>query len=307
MFNKKSRSQLLKPYKKYYELLLMLIPGFVVLLMFNYIPMGGIVIAFKNYRIMDGILKSPWVGFKYFNDLFSGTDFMRILRNTVGISFARLLFGFPAPIILALLLNEMRSITYKRITQTLLYLPHFFSWVVLGGMIIMIFSVSGPFNILLGYLGVGKPLTFFSDNMLFLVLLIGTAVWQGLGWGTVVFMAALSGVDSTLYEAAYIDGAGRLKQVWHISIPSIMPTVVTVLIMNLGHVLNAGFDQIYNMYNPTVYEVAEVLDTYVFRRLQEGAFSYGTAVGLFKSVVGLIFVLGTNYISKKINEDVGIL
>ena len=197
----------------------------------------------------------------------------------------------------------MRGKVYKRIVQTLTYLPHFFSWVVLGGILKMVFATVGPINMVLQNLGLNEPIPFFGNNTAFLCLIVGTAVWQGLGWGAIIYMAALSGVDESLYEAAYIDGASRWKQVWHISLPTIMGTVTTVFIMNLGQVLNAGFDQIYNMYNVMVYESSDILDTYSLRLLQDGRYEIGTALGLFKSLVGMAFVLGSNWIVKVLSHD----
>ena len=302
------KHSLLRQYKKHYELVLMLLPGLLALFLFNYLPMTGILIAFKDYKMLKGILGSEWVGLKYFQQMFSGSDFFLILKNTLVISFLKLLFGFPGPIILALMLNEMRSKTYKKVVQTLTYLPHFFSWVVLGGIFIMVFSVTGPFNVVLQKLGVQEPLVFFGDAGLFRTMIVGTAVWQGLGWGAIVYIAALSGIDESLYEAAYMDGASRWKQVLHISIPCLLPTISTVLLLNLAQVLNAGFDQIYNMYNPTVYEVADILDTYVLRKLRDAKYGIGTAAGLFKSAVSLLFVLGANWLTKKLSHDeLGIL
>lgn len=292
--------------RRSYPLLIMLIPGFIALLLFNYKPMYGLLIAFKDYKIKLGVLGSPWAaqgGMEHFIRMFSGDDFAKVLGNTIVISLLRLVFGWPSPIILALLLNEMRNKVYKRIVQTVSYLPHFFSWVVLGGIFKMLFAAVGPINTALVSLGLNEPIPFFTNGSTFVVLVLITAVWQGLGWGAIIYMAALSGVDESLYEAAYIDGASRWKQVWHISIPSIMGTITTVFIMNLGTVLNAGFDQIYNMYNVMVYEASDILDTYSLRMLQDGRYEIGTALGLFKSLVGLVFVLGSNWIVKVISDD----
>lgn len=302
------KESLIKQYIKHYPLVLMLLPGLIALILFNYLPIYGVTIAFKDFKLLEGITGSDWEGFKHFIKLFSGNDFPRILRNTVVISFLKLLFGIPAPIILALLLNEVKCTGYKKVIQTFTYLPHFFSWVVLAGIITMVFSSSGPVNTVLQTLGMNKPLEFFSDNKLFVGMIVFTAVWQGVGWGTIIYMAALSGVDESMYEAAVIDGAGRWKQALYISIPSILPTITTVFILNLGSVLNAGFDQVYNMYNPTVYEVADIIDTYVLRLLQKMDYGVGTAADLFKSVVGLMFVLGGNWLTKKLSDDeMGIL
>lgn len=300
------KTSLFKEFKRNYALLIMLIPGVIALLLFAYKPMYGLLIAFKDYKFKLGIWGSDWAaqhGMEHFIRMFSGGDFIKVLRNTIVISFLKLICGFPAPIILALLLNEMRGKVYKRIIQTLTYLPHFFSWVVLGGILKMVFATVGPINMVLQNLGLSEPVSFFGNNTTFLWLIVGTAVWQGLGWGAIIYMAALSGVDESLYEAAYIDGASRWKQVWHISLPTIMGTVTTVFIMNLGQVLNAGFDQIYNMYNVMVYESSDILDTYSLRLLQDGRYEIGTALGLFKSLVGLVFVLGSNWIVKVLSHD----
>lgn len=291
-------------------LLLMILPGFVALLLFHYKPIYGLLIAFKNYKFKLGVFGSPWAanhGFEHFIRLFGGNEFASVLGNTVWISLLRIVFGWPSPIILALLLNEIRCGWFKKLTQTLSYIPHFFSWVVLAGIFKMMFSTVGPFNSIITSLGFNS-IPFFSNNTAFLVLTIATAVWQGLGSGAIVYIAALAGVDESLYEAAYIDGAGRMKQVFHITLPSIMGTITTVWIMGLAGVLNAGFDQIYNMYNYTVYEVADILDTYSLRLLTDGRYELGSALGFFKSLVGLVFVLGANWFIGKISAgDYGIL
>ncbi len=291
-------------------LLIMILPGFVALLLFHYKPIYGLLIAFKNYKFKLGVLGSPWAannGFEHFIRLFGGNEFASVLGNTVWISLLRILFGWPAPIALALMLNEIRCGWFKKLTQTLTYIPHFFSWVVLAGIFKMMFSTVGPFNSIITSLGF-DAIPFFSNNTAFLVLTITTAVWQGLGSGAIVYIAALAGVDESLYEAAYIDGASRWKQVFHITLPSIMGTITTVWIMGLASVLNAGFDQIYNMYNYTVYEVADILDTYSLRLLTDGRYELGSALGFFKSLVGLVFVLGSNWFIGKISKgDYGIL
>lgn len=286
-------------------LLLMLLPGFVALLLFHYKPIYGLLIAFKDYKFKLGVLGSPWAdnyGFAHFIRLFGGNEFASVLGNTIWISLLRMVFGWPSPIILALLLNEIRCGWFKKLTQTLSYVPHFFSWVVLAGIFKMMFSTVGPFNSILGSFGI-DPIPFFTNNTAFLVLLISTAVWVALGSSAIVYIAALAGVDESLYEAAYIDGASRWKQVFHITIPSIMGTITTVTIMNLANVLNAGFDQVYNMYNYSVYEVADILDTYSLRLLASGSYELGATLSFFKSFVGMFFVLGSNWFIKKISKD----
>ena len=249
-------------YIKNWEVVMFMIPGLILLLIFAYGPMFGLLIAFKDYKMALGVFESEWVGLEHFGRLFTGNDFLKVLKNTVTISFLKLIVGFPLPIILALMLNEMRNATYKKIVQTFSYLPHFFSWVVMGGIVMMLFSNGGPVNDILMKLGADKPVSFFGDSFWFIILLLITSVWQGVGWSSIVYISALSAVDQSLYEAATIDGAGRWKQTLHISIPAILPTIVTVLILNMGHILNGGFDQIFNLYNPAVYETADILDTY---------------------------------------------
>lgn len=288
------KESLLKSYKKHYPLVLMLLPGIIALILFCYVPMFGILIAFKDYKFMKGILGSDWVGLQHFIELFSQQNFGRVIYNTVYISFFKLIFGFPTPIILALLLNELRAQKYKNFIQTCTYLPHFFSWVVLAGIFKMVFSNVGPVNTIADMLGISAKLDFFGSGGLFRGLVIGSAVWQGAGWGAIIYLAALSGVDESLYEAAYIDGASRWKQTWNISIPCIVPTIITVFILNLGNILNAGYDQIYNMYNPTVYEVSDIVDTYVMRALKSMDYGVGTAAELFKSVISFAMVMLSN-------------
>jgi len=300
------KKSLFTEFKMSYGLLLMLIPGFIALTMFAYKPMYGILIAFKEYKFKLGIIGSPWAdnyGFAHFIRMFTGGDFIKVLKNTVSISFLKLLLGEPFTVALALCLNEMRSKYYKRILQTLTYLPHFLSWVILGGILKMLFSDLGPINGLLQNLGLSQPISFFGHNGWFRGLIVGSALWQGIGWGAIIYMAALSGIDESLYEAAYIDGASRWKQTLYITIPSIMGTITTVYIMNLGTVLNAGFDQIYNLYNPMVYDSADIIDTYSLRLLQDGRYEVGAALGLFKSLVCLVFILGSNYVVKLISKD----
>ena len=303
---KLGKPSLFKEIKKNYPFLLMLLPGVVILLLFCYKPMYGLLIAFKDYKFKLGVWGSPWAGsngMEHFIRMFKNDNFSNALSNTVIISFLKLLLGTPGPIIFALLLNELRGKVYKRTVQTFTYLPYFFSWVVLGGIFKMLFSATGPVNSVLLSMGVGEPIPFFGSNSHFLWLIVLTDVWHGLGWGAIVYIAALSGVDESLYEAAYIDGAGKFKQVIHITLPCIMGTITTVFIMNLGNVLNAGFDQIYNMYNAMVYESSDILDTYALRLLQDGRYEVGTALGLFKSLIGMMFVLGANKLVKVISKD----
>lgn len=303
-----------KTFKKQFvsnlPLLCMILPGFLALLIFHYKPIYGLLIAFQDYKPRAGVLGSPMAdnfGMENFITLFSNYKFVPVLLNTVKLSFLHLFCGFPVPIILALLLNEIRCGWFKKITQTLTYMPTFFSWVVMGGIFKMIFSTVGPVNMLIQSLG-GPAIGFFTSSTAFVVLLILTNIWRMMGSSAIIFIAALAGVDESLYEAAYIDGASKFKQVIYITIPSIMATITTVFIMNLGGILNAGFDQIFNMYNYSVYDVADIIDTYSYTLLKRSEWELGTALGFFKSVVGLIFVLASNWFIKKIsNDEFGIL
>lgn len=290
------------------ELLLFVLPGLAALIIFNYLPMGGLLIAFKDYKIRAGIFASEWVGLENFASVFSNMEFPRVLRNTVVISFLKLVTSFPAPIILALLINELKCKAFKKTVQTISYLPYFMSWVVLGGIVTMMFSTEGPVNFILKAFGMKESIIFFGDEFWFMVMLLITNIIQGVGWSSIIYLAAICSVDESVIEAAVVDGAGRLRQVIHVILPAILPTIVTVFILNLGSVLNAGFDQIYNLYNPTLYNIADIIDTYNLRQLQEMNYAEGTAVGLFKSVVGMIFVMGANFITNKITDkEMGIM
>ncbi|GIP15965.1 protein LplB [Paenibacillus montaniterrae] len=292
-------------YKKSKYLFLMLVPTLVWYVIFHYGPLYGVQLAFKEFSPMKGIWGSPWVGLEHFKFLFfQSPDFLRIFRNTVLISLYNIVFGFPAPIILALLLNELRFKFFKRIAQSISYIPHFFSWVVLAGIITVMLSPSeGPVNYILKMLGM-EPIYFLADTQYFRSTLVATGIWKEIGWGTIIYLAALSGVDPTLYEAAKIDGASRPKQTWYITLPSILPVITIMFILSLGGILNAGFDQIFNLYNPAVYEVADIIDTYVYRAGILGAqFGLTTAVGLFKNIIGITLVLTTNYIVKKLGQE----
>lgn len=289
------------PYRQHRGKLLMLAIPFAFVIVFSYIPMAGVVIAFKDFRMSAGIIASPWNGVDNFHRLFLGQDFLLALRNTLTISLLKLGFGFFAPILLALLLNEVRLNGYKRGIQTLTYLPHFISWVVLSGIFLMLFGIDGPINTLLKHLG-GKAIPFLTEDVWFVVLVVATAVWQSVGYGSIIYLAALSGIDPTLYEAAVVDGAGRWKQTLHITLPSLFPTIITLFILSLGGVLNAGFDQIFNLYSVPVYDVGDILDTYVLRRLISLDYGLATAAGVFKSVVGMALIIGANALAKRLSK-----
>lgn len=294
-----------KEYKKCRYLFLLLTPVLIWYAVFAYSPLYGIQLAFKDFRIMDGIWGSPWAGLKHFKFLFlQSPDFFKILGNTLVISIYHIIFGFPAPIILALMINEIRSSKFKKIAQSLTYLPHFFSWVILGGILITLLSPStGVVNYLITLVGF-EPVYFLGDPNYFRFTLVTSAIWKEVGWGTIIYLAALTGISPELYEAAVMDGANRWKQTLRITLPSILPVIVLMLILRMGGILDAGFDQILNLYSPATYEVADILDTYVYRvGLQNFQFSLTTAVGLFKNVIAFMLVLFTNYISKKLGQD----
>jgi putative aldouronate transport system permease protein len=283
------------------QLLLMLVPGVAYFLIFHYLPMYGLTIAFKDFRMDLGILGSPWVGLETFERLFSSRDFLQALRNTVVISLLHLGFGFFAPIILALLLHEVRMRTFVRTVQTMTYLPHFFSWVILGGIVIMFLSYEGPVNMLLRMSGL-EPVQFLTNDLWFLATLVMTGIWQSAGFGSVIYLAALSGISPSLYEAALVDGASRWQQMWHITLPALRPTIIVLFILSLGNFLNAGFDQIYNLYNPLVYNVGDIIDTYVLRRLQTMDYSLATAAGFFKAVVGFLLIVMANTVARRLSD-----
>ncbi len=297
-----ARKQSFWPYlKQNYWLYIFLIPGLLFLIIFKYIPMGGIVIAFQDYKVTRGFLGSDWVGLEHFRYLFQSTDFYRVFRNSILISIYRLVWGFPVPILLALMLNEMRSQGYKRTMQTILYLPHFISWVVVVGMVTNLLSPStGIINILIEAMG-GEPVSFLTSPKYFRSILVITDIWKGAGWGTIVYMAAMAGIDPSYYEAAIIDGATRFQRIWYITLPCIASTIVVMLIMRTGSILNNGFEQVYLMQNALVSEVAEIFETYTYQvGLKEGRYSFASAVGIFQSVVGCILLFITNFTAKKI-------
>jgi len=297
------RAERAKLTKRMALLYVFLVVPVVVLFIFHYIPIYGIVIAFKDFKINKGILRSPWNNFEHFRMLFANMYFGRIMRNTLLISAYRIIFEFPAPIILALLLNEIGSMAVKRTIQTVSYLPHFMSWVVLSGIIVEVLS---PQRGIVGYvyrlLGRDAPNLLMSTR-LFRPLLIMTAVWKEVGWGTVIYLAAISSVNPELYESASIDGANRLRKAMAITLPSIIPVITILFILRIGSILNAGFDQIFNLANPIVYEVGDIIDTYSYRvGLIELRYEFSTAVGLFKNAIGIILLLLTNLIVKSYSD-----
>ena len=290
--------------RKYWLLYLMLLPGVAYFLIFRYGPMYGIVIAFKDYRVLEGIVASPWVGFKHFQALFTGPYFGRIMKNTLTISLLKLVVGFPPPIILALMLNEVRFSRLKRIIQTVSYLPHFLSWIIISGILFAFLAPSGGLiNEWMKAAG-GQPIPFMTHKTWFLVVLVVSEIWKEAGWGAIIYLAALSGISPDLYEAATMDGANRLQQMRHISLPGIASVIILMLILRMGYMLDAGFEQIYILYTPQVYQVADIIDTWVFRNgIEQFRFSLATAAGVFKSAVGIALLLTANKLAKQWAEQ----
>ncbi len=270
---------------------LMLLLPMIFVFIYSYIPMAGIVIGFMDYKPALGFSGSRFIGLEHFRTLFRNPQFSRALWNTVIIALWKIVFGLLVPIVFALLLNEIRNTLYKRVAQTVVYLPHFISWVLMSGIIIDFLSSSGTMNHILGRFGIG-PILFLVDNKWFKPILIITDIWKSFGWGTIIYMAALTGIDMNLYEAAAIDGAGRWKQTLHVTLPGILSTVVLQMTLSLGNVLNAGFDQVYNLLSPVTLESGDILDTLIYRLGMENAnFGLSTAAGLFKSMVGAVFIV----------------
>jgi len=282
---------------------LLVLPTIIYFFIFHYIPIYGIVIAFQDYSPGSGFLGSPWVGLEHFRDFFNSIYFPRLLRNTFLISFYSLIFGFPMPIIFALMLNEVRNRTFKKVVQSVSYFPNFVSIVIVVGLMnIFLSPVNGLVNLLLQKLG-HQPIYFLQETRWFRFLYVSSGVWQSFGWGSILYLAALSGVSPELYESAIVDGANRFQQAIYISIPSLMPTIILLLILNIGNLLNVGFEKIILMYTPRTYEVADVISSYVYRRgLLEGEFSFGAAVGLFNNMVNFILLLIANYIARRVTE-----
>jgi len=292
--------------KEHYLLYLMLVPGLFFLIVYKFFPLYGLTIAFKDYSIfagtnpIDAIAKSEWVGFEHFERLFSSSQFVKVLLNTLIINGYKILFLFPIPIICAIMLNEIRHVAYKKLCQTSIYVPYFFSWVIVFGIFYSLLGTYGIVNNALAALG-RERISFFSDTSVFRGLLVFTEGWKETGWNTVIYLAAITAIDPTLYEAARVDGAGKLRQIWHITLPGLAPTIVLMLILKVGYILETGFEQILVFYNATVYDVADVIQTYVYRMgLGQADFSLGTALGLFNSVVAFILIVGANTVCKKL-------
>ena len=287
---------------KYKERYLLLLPAIVLFIVFRYVPMAGIVLAWKRFTVAGGLFGSPWAGWRYFEQLFQAPDFLRVLRNTLFINgVLRMMIAFPMPILFALLLNEMRVLGVKRVVQSISYLPHFLSWVVVASLIRPLLASNGPANLLLGTLGFDTPILFLQQPAWFLVIITVSDIWKAIGWGSIIYLAAISGIDPTLYESADMDGAGRLQKMRYITLPSIAFIIVVMFLLQLGNVLELGFDQIFNLYNPLVYNVGDIIGTYVYRiGIQDFRYSFATAVGLFQNVVGLVALVGANWFIKRL-------
>ena len=279
---------------------LLLLPGVLYFILFKYVPMFGLVLAFKDYSPFRGIWDSPWVGMEHFRTIFSDGEVLQVIRNTLYISFLQIAFAFPIPIVLALMLNEVRHSVYKRTIQSIVYLPHFLSWVIVVGMVTLFLRSEGLLNRALVSTFDMDPIPFLTHPNWFAPLIVLEVIWKEAGWGTVIFLAALAGIDPQLHEAAVLDGASRMQRIRDIILPGLKPVIVILLILRLGNVLDTGFEQIFLMLNPFTMEVGNVLDTFVFfRGIQQGDYSFATAVGLFKGLVGLVLVVGANRLAKR--------
>lgn len=287
----------------------MLLPGLIYITIFKYVPMYGITIAFKNFSIFKGFEGSPWVGLEIFEKLFSRSAFLRALENNVIISIQKLIFGFPTPIILSLMINELRRPLLKKGIQTSIILPNFISWIVINGLLYAVFSTrSGALAGVLRGFGVTQIPDILADKEHFRLVILFSYLWRSGGYGTIIYLSAIAGIDQSLYEAAEIDGAGRWQQMWHITLASLAPTIVVLLIFRVGEMMYAGFDQIFAMQNYLTVSVCEIIDTYVYKLgMESRKFSEATAAGLFQSAIGLVLVLTTNFVAKKIDPESGIM
>lgn len=298
----KEKQGILHQYWKHKELFLLLLPVIAYFVVFHYVPMYGVLIAFEDFLPRSGILGSEWVGLQNFQKMFSGLYFWPVFRNTLIISFLKLIVGFPMPIILALLLNEVSCGWFKKSVQTITYLPHFIGWVVLAGIVQQVLSPStGVLNYVITALG-GEPIFFMGSTKWFRPVVVLSSIWRNCGWDSIIYLAATSGIDPTMYEAANLDGATRFQKIWYVTLPGLIPTITIMLIFALGGVMNDDFDQLYNMLNAKVLSVGDVISTYTYRvGLQQMNYSYATAVGLFKNVIALLLVSLSNLFSKKIS------
>lgn len=298
--NKRRKTWILM--KRHKDIYLMLLPVILFYILFHYVPMGGLVIAFQNYKPRKGLLGSDWVGLQNFEKFLTGMYAGRVIKNTLGINFLQLLFGFPAPIILALLINEMNDNCYKKSIQTVSYMPHFISLVVVCGMIRDFSMTDGLFNEILSLFGVER-MNLLSSNKTYRSVYVLSGIWKNIGWGSIVYLSALSSVDASLHEAAALDGAGKLRRIWHVNLPAIVPIIIIQLIMRLGNMMSEGHEKTLLLYSSVVYESADLISSYVYRYgLEKMQYSYGAAVDVFNSIVNLIFLVSANRISAKVTE-----
>ncbi len=298
--------RLVRHFREFWPYYAMILPGLVFLVLIKYVPMAGSVIAFQNFSLRKGIAGSPWAGLEHFRKLLDYDDFHRVFRNTLVLGALKTILIFPVPILLALMLNEVRNALAKKSIQTVITIPHFISWVIVGGLTFDVLGAGGLLNQIRGAVGLETILP-MQKSAWFRPVYVFTSIWKESGWGTVVYLAAISGIDPGLYESASIDGASRLQKMFRITFPMILPTAVTLFLINIGSFLDLGFDQVFNLYTPMTYDVADIFDTYVYRSgIQQGKYSFSTAVGLFQSVIGLILVVIFNRLSRKVSEDGGL-
>ena len=303
----KRRGELIRQLKRHWPLYVMMLPGLAYLFINNYLPLAGLQLAFKKFTYRRGITGSEWIGWKNFQDLFRNQQFTRTIGNTIAISLGRLFFTFFIPIIVAVLLNEIRCSAFKRVVQTFMYLPHFLSWVIISGIAYSLLSINGGFiNKLLVATG-GQPVNFLLEPECFRPILYISSIWKEVGWESIIYLAALAGINPELYEAATVDGANRFKQMLHVTWPGIRSTVVIMLILTVSRIMSAGFDQIYNLYSSPVFAVADIIDTYTYRELfLKSKFGQATAAGLFQAVINIVMVVVTNQVAKMINDGEGL-
>lgn len=301
---KNERRELLRQLKKHRSYYLMLLPGLVFVIMFLYLPIAFNFIAFKDYKIFLGPFESPWNGLDNFRKLFRTPDFLRILGNTFLLCFGKILIGFPIPILLALMLNEVRNIAFKKTVQTVVYLPHFISWVIIASIATQLLSPSdGVINTIREAFG-ANPIYFMGDSSVFRGVLIFTDIWKEMGWSAIIYLAALSGVPLDLYEAATADGANKLQKLLYITFPSILPTIIIMLLLRVGNILNSNFEQVFTMYNPSVYDVADIVDTYVYRvGIVKVQYGFSAAADLFKSIISFMLVVFCNWLARKAGQE----
>jgi len=306
---RKPFSQHLREFMLQLDLQVMVIPAIILVIIFAYLPLYGLVMAFQDFRLGDSIGGSTWAGFEHFRMFFNSPNFWEIMRNTFAISFLKLIFVFPMPILLALVLNEVRNVGFKRAVQTISYLPHFISWVVVAGIALDLMSPDGSINSMLMAVGIlDSPITFMGEARYFWTIIVITDIWKGIGWGAIIYIAAISTVNTELYQAASIDGAGRMRKLWHITLAGIKPTIIIMLILTVGSIIQSSFEQVMlltnNLRNAMVFERSEILDTHIFRvGLTNMRYSYAAAIGLFRSVVSVTLLLIVNFIAKKFFDE----